>query len=687
LVAEASPSPVQAGGQLLYQIRLNNTGNQPLTPSLVATLPDLVTTAAPLTLDPGVLGPAGVWTKSVLTNVSPDAKGSLTAVFRATTLEGPTAIHTLTVPVAVPGLLTSVSVEPDPVIAGENITYTIFVTNIGNIDFTTNITFVAPVDSNGAPLVAPGGDQVFTDVSIPAGETWVQTIVVVAKAGYTGPLTATIPVATHTGLVTEFTDVRQVVLGDGGGPTIVAINDGPWDDPATWDDGRVPNPSDIVLVPEGITVVVDGAVTEFPLVLTGLINEGTIILKGVIGGDGGGGGDDTDTGPQASIEITDFLNNTGVIQGADGEEMGDAGTGLTVTAGEIINGDDGVIRGGNGADGGVVQPGDQVVDGGDGGGISVFAQNIINDGSILGGNGGALESPPATSGNGGDGGNALVAAGPPDPALLENSGLIAGGDGGDGPGGDQGDGNAGDGGSVGVISASQYTNRGGQVRGGFGGDGDGDGLGGGQGGNGGNGKGDGGQGGSSFSAAFIWDNGVRSANGRNFAFSTLAVPIVRGIPGATVLIPITFINEGVRRDSYLLIWSNSTSWEQSFLPDLQTVDALRYKVLFAPFVIPLDAREGQVSQLRLIASSQGSVTMPSAPSLVQEEAVKIIVLLSGGRTYLPSLYRGDTSILMQGQVEQGDAEQEHAEESQSEQGQSETDELHEQDSYLPLVGD
>lgn len=668
LVAEASPSPVQAGEKLLYQIRLNNTGNQSLTPSVVATLPDLVSTAAPMILEPPVLEPGGTWTKSVLTTVSPDATGSLTAVFRATTLEGPTAIHTLTVPVAIAGLLTGVSVQPDPVVAGENITYTIFVTNVGNIDFTTNITFVAPVDETGAPLVAPGGDQLFTGVSIPAGQTWIQTIVVVAKAGYTGPLTATIPIATHTGLVTEYTDVRQVVLPDNQGPTIVAVNDGPWEDPNTWQPKRVPDASDIVHVPEGITVVVDGAITEFPLVLTGLINEGTIILKGVVGGDGGGGGGDGDTGPQASLEITDFLNNTGVIQGADGEEIGDAGTGLTVTAGEILNGDDGVIRGGNGADGGVVQPGNEVIDGGNGGAINVFAQNIINDGSILGGNGGALESPPATSGNGGDGGNAVVAAGPPVPALLENSGLIAGGDGGDGPGGDQGDGNAGDGGSVGILSASQYNNRGGRVRGGFGGDGDGDGRGGGEDG-GGDGKGDGAQGGSSLSAQFIWDNGIMSANGRDFAFSTLAVPVVRGVPGAVVPVPITFINEGLRRDNYLLIWSNSASWTQDFLPQFQQVDGLRYKVLFAPFTIPVDAHEGQVSQLRMTASSQGSATRPDAPTLVQEEVVRIIVLQSGGRIFLPSLSKGTTVAQAQGQP------------------QAPPEESQQESNFLPLVED
>jgi predicted outer membrane repeat protein len=630
LIADASPSPVPAGAELVYQIRVNNVGNQSLTASVEATLPDTVVAAASLNFTPGELGPGGAWTKSVRTTVDANAKGNLVAIFHATTQEGPAATYTLTVPIAEPSLVTGVSATPDPILAGGNVTYTLRVTNTGNIDFTTIITFVAPVDENGRPLIAPGADQVFSNVAIPAGATWTQTIVGVTQPGYTGPLHSQVRVDTQTGMVIVHDDTRQVILPTRG-PTIVAVRTGAWNDPNTWEPARVPNESDIALVKEKVVVTVDGSTTN-PIVMTGLINQGTILLNCVVGVD-------------MQLNITDFIDNTGLIRGRDGQAVGEPGCGISVTTNELTNSATGVIRAGDGMDGAVIPPNNDIINGGDGGAMSVFVQSLVNDGEIRAGDGGDLLAP-ATSGKGGDGGDILVAAGPPVPALVLNSGLIAAGNGGAGPGRPQGDGRGGDGGSAAVISASQFINDHGEIRGGQGGDG---------------GDDDGGDGGVSISAAFIWDNGAMASNGRDFAFHTIAKPLVRGVTGATVLLPVTFLNEGVRSDSYILIWSNSQGWEQSFLPETtQRISGLRYNILLAPFIIPPGLSPGEESEVQLSARSQGS------PTLVQAESIRVLVV-GGGRLWLPSLFQSNATSAATGQ----DAPTQPS-------GQV---------SYLPLIGD
>ncbi len=588
LVAEASPSPVPPGSEITYQIRLTNLGNQPINASVEATLPAPVSAAAPLTFEPGLLGPAGVWTKAFVATVAPDAQGNLVAVFRATSVEGPSATYTLTVAVAQPNIVTSVSATPDPVLAGRTVTYTLRAENTGNIDFTSTITFAAPVAANGHPLVAPGNDQVYTNVDLKAGGSWQETLVLMVEPGYVGPLDSQVVIATNTGLRFVYDDTRQVILPTRG-PTKTAIRTGAWDDPTIWEPEGVPDENDIVLVPENTTVTVTGDITN-PIALTGLINHGTILLHCVVG-------------VPMALEISDFIENTGLIAGRDGQSLGEPGCAVEVSTGELNN--PGIIRAGNGADGALLPP---LVNGGAGGPISVFVQSLVNDGQILGGNGGNVP-PPATGGRGGDGGDALVVAGPPTPALLLNRGLIAAGN-----AGSANAGNGGDGGSVSLLSATQLTSDGGEVRAGTGGDPGGS------------------DGGSSIAALSLWEDGRSSINDRAYGFSTQAVAVVRGVAGATVSIPIGFINDGRRNDTYLLTWTNSAGWNQTELPATFSVPSLRYALLSAPFVIPDDANIGDESQLRVEARSQGD------PNQVDEQVVRVQVS-SGGQLYLPSLHK------------------------------------------------
>ena len=613
IIAEASPSPVPAGSELTYQIRVNNVGNLVLTPTVTADLPDLISVADVLSWDPGALAPGSSWNRTLRTTVSADATGALVAVFRAQTPTGQAAVVTKTVPVAQPALFTTITAQPDPPRAGQLLTYTVVVTNVGNVDFTTNITVTAPIAANGRPLVSPGVDQVFSNVELAAGGVWTRTVTFLVEADYVGPLTTRVNVATNTGLRTSSEDTRQV-SDPSATPTIRAVRSGPWDDPNTWDPARVPNAGDIVLIPAGIVLTVDGGRLN-PIQLTGLINDGTIRLNCVVG-------------EPMRIEASDFIRNNGLIVGADGQSPGEPGCAVEVATNTLTN--PGTIRAGNGADGAIVPPANTVIDGGDGGAMRVFAQTIVNDGEIRAGNGGAL-APPAITGQGGDGGDVLVVAGPPDPALLLNRGLIAGGDGGGGPGGDQGDGRGGDGGNATLLSSGQFTNDGGSVAAGSGGDGNGDGIGGGQPGA----HPDDGTGGSvSRASPFFWDNGVGGVYDQEFGFATVAEQIVRGFAGATVNIPIAIINRGLRSDTYILLWSNSLAWPQSGLPDTFRVPGMRYRFVDAAVQIPPDARVGDRSELRV------SITSQSNPSLTREETVTVLVV-SSTRILLPNVVRSE----------------------------------------------
>ena len=384
-------------------------------------------------------------------------------------------------------------------VAGSNVTYTLKVVNTGNIDFTGTITFVVPTAANGRPLLSPGADQVFHDVSLPAGGEWTQTLVFVVEPGatsssvgvsYTGDLVSHIVVVTDKGLTAPVEDTREAVLPTHG-PTIRAVRTGPWDDPNTWEPARVPNADDIAQVEEGVEVTV--STTPNPIQLTGLINNGTIYLNCA-------------AGEAMGLDVTDFIENNGLIRGADGTSIGDPGCPIEVQTTTLQN--PGVIRGGDGVDGGL--SGGTLYDGGDGGPVTVLAQSVVNDGTIRGGDGGNVP-PPATTGQGGDGGDAIIVAGPPDPGLLLNRGLIEAGNGGDGPGDGNGGRGGGNGGAVVLLASPQLTIDGGEANGGDGG-------------NGRDGGGNGADGGVTTAAASMWDNGTVYTNGDAYGFTSRIRP-------------------------------------------------------------------------------------------------------------------------------------------------------------------
>src|SRR5690606_1634560 len=129
-------------------------------------------------------------------------------------------------------------------------------------------------------------------------------------------------------------DTRQVILPTRD-PTIIAIHSGPWHDPNNWEPARVPNASDIALVPTGTTVTLaDGSPN--PIVMTGLINQGTILLS-------------CQLGVPVALEIGEFIHNSGLMRGRDGQGVGEPGCAITVQTNELVN--PGTLRGGDGMNG------------------------------------------------------------------------------------------------------------------------------------------------------------------------------------------------------------------------------------------------------------------------------------------------------------------------------------------------
>jgi uncharacterized repeat protein (TIGR01451 family) len=87
---QATPSLAQAGEQLTYTIRVNNTGNVDLHATITDTLPAHVTPTGVLTWTPTITAPGGVWTETVVVTVEEDYGGPLTNLVKVTTEEGAT---------------------------------------------------------------------------------------------------------------------------------------------------------------------------------------------------------------------------------------------------------------------------------------------------------------------------------------------------------------------------------------------------------------------------------------------------------------------------------------------------------------------------------------------------------------------------------------------------------------------
>ncbi len=213
----ATPDPVQAGAPLTYTIRVTNTGTMDLHATITDTLPAQLTsgrTSSGTVILPGQIFtwtafiPTGeVWTETVVGTVAWGYTGTLTNVVQVTTVEGATGSYTATSQSLVtPALSVTKQANSLTVRAGEQLTYTIRITNTGNITLTGLVTDTLPVH------ITPTGVQTWTLVNLSPGSVWAQPLVVAVTQGYSGTLINRVQVATEEGARGE-TQVSVNVIG------------------------------------------------------------------------------------------------------------------------------------------------------------------------------------------------------------------------------------------------------------------------------------------------------------------------------------------------------------------------------------------------------------------------------------------------------------------------------------------
>jgi len=78
--------------------------------------------------------------------------------------------------------------------AGEQLTYTLYITNTGNVTLTGFVTDTLPAN------VTPGGIQTWRLDNLAPGNVWTRPVVVTVTLGYSGILTNGVQVITHQGV-------------------------------------------------------------------------------------------------------------------------------------------------------------------------------------------------------------------------------------------------------------------------------------------------------------------------------------------------------------------------------------------------------------------------------------------------------------------------------------------------------
>jgi len=124
----------------------------------------------------------------------------ITNIFHTTTLCG-----TKSFAVGTPALVLMKQAKPDPVQAGEQLTYTIRVTNTGNVTLTATITDILPNQ------VTPTGVITWTPTITAPGGIWTQQVVVTVEKGYCRPLINLVEITTAEGATGVYTETSAIL--------------------------------------------------------------------------------------------------------------------------------------------------------------------------------------------------------------------------------------------------------------------------------------------------------------------------------------------------------------------------------------------------------------------------------------------------------------------------------------------
>ncbi|QWF80688.1 DUF7507 domain-containing protein [Amycolatopsis sp. CA-230715] len=155
----ADPATIHAGDKVTWTITVKNTGDSPLDP---VKLTDDTTTACGRTL--GALAPGATQTYSCTANPSKTTTNTVTADGTDASGQHVTDTASATVTAINPGLTIEKSADPKVVHAGDTVTFTITVTNSGDVPL-TGVSVVddrTPSCARTIGTLAPQGKQTFT---------------------------------------------------------------------------------------------------------------------------------------------------------------------------------------------------------------------------------------------------------------------------------------------------------------------------------------------------------------------------------------------------------------------------------------------------------------------------------------------------------------------------------------------
>ena len=184
---QADPPVTEAGETLTYTLWATNTGGVPLSATITDVLPTHV--VHPSGLDklvwtPAIGGPDGVWTEQFTVTVDWGYSGTLHNELQATSTQGADDAFVLDTPVrTTPSLALAKQVESPLVGPGEALTWTVWVTNTGNVTLTLSVTDTLPAG------LTPTGDVMWAPELGSPGAVWSATLPTVADADAAGPLT------------------------------------------------------------------------------------------------------------------------------------------------------------------------------------------------------------------------------------------------------------------------------------------------------------------------------------------------------------------------------------------------------------------------------------------------------------------------------------------------------------------